>query len=412
MNRLSNTTILINFVHISPTDLIFPRSGLCDIDKQIVDVLVRDSLAGDSKAKLALYTLSQVSKCASRCLDNSFFFKELFSLQHPSIANKFKFSLLLSCYPNVWCKVLCDVLPTMRIEQFLPRNLSGNDEDEFSEGEAVYCTRRLSQPQSSYKFRHSFLNEGMIPWQNILKAEKLELEKEYNDLCSLPDPYLDGVAPLSGEVTPEDNSETEEASVDTEKESSFSLAAQIERDTYYKKNKCCLRIKKLKEGLLGSVNYEGYNLLLFSELGRAKLHEELLLSLPFMEKCFQLVTAILAGRGITVEQKNQIVDLVRSCHWAVKNKLADQLDLDFDDGVDVDVIFEAAFTDTWPKLQKGNPFFLTRLQGGASGIIHQIKNAEEMKDSEGSFFDDLSPPIVSFDANSSSRVKDDKQNIP
>ena len=379
MNSAYNNYLLVNFAHTNQNNHIFPY-GYCDIDTRIINVLVCDHLAGGDKgkSKRALYQLSQVNQCASVWLDNSSFFKKLFDLQSPLlVGRKFEFSLFLSCYPTTCWKVLCDVFPTMSIEKTVHCNSSGCPSGELSEEDHDngFIPRWLhSQPKSSFVFKFPFLSEGIYHFLNGLKGEKSELEKQYRCLFSLPE---------------------DEKFCILEKEKHRFLAYQMNSDDRYKALRCLYRLEKLDDIFRRGVGQGEYNLMLFEELGKGKLCEEILPSLEFLQRCSQAVSAINKEekKDLTAEEKKSILDLFCSCHWTVKDKFLYLLD-DFDHEPEdnLDDVFETLLASR-----------LSTLQPAIASLIEMIENPEkEFSNDIDSFFDSQEPPIVDFTLNSKS----------
>ena len=139
--------------------------GCSDIDRLIVNLLVQDSLSGDLRnSNFALFNLSQIKRCALKCLGNPFFM-ELFKLQHPLLVEYNEFPLFSRIVPKVYGMILCHVLPTMHIY---------NDRSEwlaYEEGDTMdgQCSDGDDPtPESSFKFNPSFLELGC----SILNEQK------------------------------------------------------------------------------------------------------------------------------------------------------------------------------------------------------------------------------------------------
>jgi hypothetical protein len=259
----------------------------------------------------------------------------------------------------------------MCIEKALSPNFSFNHSDDFSEDEYDTFNYTIDpRPKSSYKFKLSFLNEGLVFFQNTLQrlitAEKLELQKQYEDLY---DPFI------GTELG---------AFVDTQMQEES--PAPSKKRMHWESDQYISRLSELENMLKKSVSCEEYNLLLFKELGRGQLYIEILSSLPFLQLCLKEVTAINKdGKGITAVQKKLIPEVFSSCHWVVKDKLVDLLALPDNDFDSVDDEFEHYFADDLPKLQEK-----------ISLTIELIENPSE--NSEDSFFFKVRCPFVNFDS--------------
>ena len=333
MSSVTLDKMLIPFESDNKNPL-FPL-GWGSIDNRIVNVLVKETLSKDPReskvAKIALFNLSQINPRALECLGNPFFKGQL-SLLHPLLAD-FEFTLFSSSLPNAY-KVLCDVFPTMSTYR------DGSRMEAYDRGEIDYASGGdEATPKSSFKFKRSFLETGCST-QNEYKGPRSQYE------------------------------------------------ALLLR---------CKHAELQKKGILGSedevqLSYEEYNSLLFHELGRAKLQEDILGNVPLLNECYKLATERrmrnLVGKTpiermaagikpkITQRQIKPILELIDSCHWVVRQELVYQLARDnyFDEkGFGHDYCFgDDEDENEW--MANFIPEHLEKLQKAISETIARITN--------------------------------------
>ncbi len=127
---------------------IFPALNR-DIDSQIIGqiIICRDNYS--------LLNLSGVNKAANKELSNALFFKKLYIMQHPQLAEiKNTFQILCATHPSNCWKVVCCA--------FSKDYLQGN---------------------TTFKFNATFLREAVSIISNYLNSEKSQLDSQMRNLC-------------------------------------------------------------------------------------------------------------------------------------------------------------------------------------------------------------------------------------